>query len=67
MGERGTKLICRLGLHHWVYSWKPIRLNTGGSVVVLYRECKECGDKQRYRVDQNTPEGNPIWRKINTA
>jgi hypothetical protein len=50
-----------------VYRWKPLRLRDGTSVVVMYRECRECGQLQRNRVDRTDDTGAPIWQKINAS
>lgn len=67
MGSGSLKLICALNVHHWVYRWKPLRLRDGSSVVVMYRECRECGQLQRHRVDRTDDTGAPIWQKIKTT
>lgn len=64
MGE--LRLICRVGYHHWHYSWNIEHRDDGLPYVLVTRRCLHCSAQQVHRTYQYRGE-QPIWEEIKIA
>lgn len=63
MTAPAVHILCRLALHDWEYSWRRCR---GRRVIILFRACRQCGARQKWRIDVEKP-GLPEWVAVNVA